>query len=417
MKILVVSPRPPSPANKADAMTVDRMIRFLANQGHRVDLICFAENENESQAVKDGLQSVCGNIDTIILPIWKSFLITALGLLRSLPLQVNYYRSRHLKLLVERKVANKHYDIVYTHLIRMAEYTRGLSVPKVLGLQVSQALNLGRMIKYTSNPFLKLFYQIELRKVKSYEATVAQDFDRVLLCGQSDIDALTQTVPVQNASVCPHGQDIPDLSELQNVEKHQNVIAMSGVMSTHTNLEAVLWFATEIFPRVLRKCPDSEFWIIGRNPNQRIRNLRRNSQIRITGEVTNLYEWLTKASVAVAPVRIAAGMQNKIVQAMACRLPVVSTTAANEGIAAKPDEHIIVKDDPQEFSEAIIELLGNRVKRTQIGDAARKFVEQQWSWGYHFRRQEKIFLEVIEKHKGNRIISTEENRTKSEKKL
>lgn len=414
MNVLVASPRPPWPANKADAMTVDHMVRFLANRGHAVDLICFAENEQENQLVRDGLNQVCRSIDTVVLPVWESFAITALGLVNSLPLQVNYYRSGRMKQLVEHKVAIGDYDIVYTHLIRMAEYTRHLNLPKVLGLQVSQALNLGRMIKYNSNPFLKLFYQIELARVKSYEATVAQDFDRVLLCGQSDIDSLNETLPVQNAVVCPHGQDIPSLSELRKTEKQPGVIAMSGVMSTHTNVEAVLWFAREVFPLVLRKYPESEFWIVGRNPTRRIRNLKRNPKIKVLGEVSNLYEWLAKASIAVAPVRIAAGMQNKIVQAMACELPVVSTAAANEGIGAKPNEHIIIKDDPREYSEALIELLHDREKRIRIGKAARKFVEQYWSWDYHFQRQEKIFLEVAKLNKGRKIISSEDNRVRSD---
>jgi len=415
MNILVVSPRPPWPANKADAMTVDKMVRFLASRGHQLDLICFAENERENQSVRDGLNQICRSIDTVILPTWKSFLTTALGLLNALPLQVNYYRSKNMKDLVGQKIENRDYDIIYTHLIRMAEYTRELNLPKVLGLQVSQALNLGRMIKYNSNPFLKLFYQIELTKVKSYEATVARDFDRVLLCGQSDIDILNETVPAQNAVVCPHGQDIPSLAELRKIQKQPGVIAMSGVMSTHTNAEAVLWFAKQIFPLVQRKYSEAEFWIIGRNPNRRIKNLKRNPKIKVLGEVPNLYEWLAKASIAVAPVRIAAGMQNKIVQAMACELPVVSTTAANEGIGAQPNEHIIIKDDPQEFSEALIELLNNREKRIRIGEAARKFVEQYWSWNYHFQRQEKIFLEVVKMHKGKKIISGEDDRVRSER--
>lgn len=416
MNILVISPRPPWPANKADAMTVDQMLRFLANQGHQVDLISFVKNEREDQLVREGLNQVCHSIDTIILPAWKSFTATALGLMHSLPLQVNYYRSKSMKQLVEHKVGSGNYDIIYTHLIRMAEYTRQLKLPKVIGLQVSQALNLGRMIKFNSNAFLRLFYQVELAKVKPYEATVAQDFDRVLLCGQSDIDALNETGSVQNALVCPHGQDIPSLTELQKIQRQPGVIAMSGVMSTHTNVEAVIWFAMEIFPLVLQKCPNVEFWIIGRNPNQRIKNLKSNPHIKVIGEVINLYEWLAKASIAVAPVRIAAGMQNKIVQAMACELPVVSTTAANEGIRAQPNEHIIIKDDPREFSEALIELLQNQEKRIRIGEAARKFVEQYWSWDYHFQRQEKIFLEVTEIHKSQRKTGSVSNWDSSKKK-
>lgn len=416
MKILAVSPRPPSPANKADAMTVNKMVRFLANKGHEVDLICFVGDANEDRLIRDELKEVCRSIDTIVLPTWKSIIQTACGLFDSLPLQVSYYHSVRMQQLVENKTLVRNYDIVYTHLIRMAEYTRGLKLPKILGMQVSQALNLGRMIKYNSNPFLRLFYKIEFAKVRPYEAKVTNDFDRVLLCGQPDIDTISKTASARNALVCPHGQNIPPSSELSKIQKQSGIIAMSGVMSTHTNVEAATWFAKEIFPLVQRKYPKTEFWIIGRNPNRRVRNLQRDRKIKVIGEVYNLYEWLGKASIAVAPVRIAAGMQNKIVQAMACELPVVSTSAANEGVNAKPNEQIIIQDDPKQFSAAVIELLDDKEKRDKIGKAARQFVENNWTWEHHFDREEKIFFEVIEMNKNEKSLSATEIENGSESK-
>jgi glycosyltransferase involved in cell wall biosynthesis len=404
MNILVVSPRPPWPPNKADAMTVDYMVRFLANREHQIDLICFVENENEDQMLKEGFSQICRSIDTVILPRWKSVAITALGLLSPLPMQVQYYRSKKMEQLLSRKVEMGDYDIVYTHLIRMAEYARKLKIPKVLGIQISQALNLERMVKYNSNPFQRMFYRVELSKVRPYEANVSQEFDRVFLCGKADIDSLGKTIPIPNAVVCPHGQDIPPLENVRNMKKISGAIAMSGVMSTHTNVEAITWFVKEVFPLVLEAFPEAEFWIIGRNPSRQVQNLENYPNVKVTGEVPNIYEWLAKASIAVAPVRVAAGMQNKIVQAMACELPVVSTTAANEGINAKPGEQIIVKDNPREFSEAVIDLLHNYKKREKLGKAARKFVERYWSWEYHFEKQEKIFIDVAEKYESLRNI-------------
>jgi glycosyltransferase involved in cell wall biosynthesis len=140
--------------------------------------------------------------------------------------------------------------------------------------------------------------------------------------------------------------------------------------------------------------PEARFWIVGRNPQRSVRALARPPHIEVTGEVADVYEWLCRAEVAVAPLRIAAGMQNKIVQAMACELPVVATTAANEGIRATPDEHVLVRDDAQGLADAVIALLADAGRREAMGRAAREFVSAHWTWEAHFLNLEKVLLEA-----------------------
>lgn len=108
----------------------------------------------------------------------------------------------------------------------------------------------------------------------------------------------------------------------------------------------------------------------------------------------DVYDWLGRAQVAVAPLRIAAGMQNKVVQAMACELPVVATPAANDGIQGTPDENILVREEPQAFADAVVELLDDAALRERIGTAARSYVETHWTWDALFERLEKVLLET-----------------------
>ncbi len=105
-------------------------------------------------------------------------------------------------------------------------------------------------------------------------------------------------------------------------------------------------------------------------------------------------DWLCRAEVAVAPLRIAAGMQNKLVQAMACELGVVATSAANEGIGAAPDEHLLVRDDATAFADAVVALLRDAERRRVLGRAAREFVAAHWTWEAHFEKLEKVLIEV-----------------------
>jgi len=399
MNLLVLSARPPWPPTMADAMTVDRLVRFLVDRGHSVDLLCFVTDEAEEHELRTGLGGVCREIGAVRLPKLRSYANTVLTLPGSLPMQVQYYRSTEMRRKVDSWVAERDYDAVYTHLIRMAEYTRHLDLPKVMGVQISQALNLGRMSEHVSDPLRKLFYKIETAKVRPYEARVCADFDRVFLCGPSDIEALEETAPVPNAVVCPHGQDVPPLDQVRSADREPGAIVITGVMSTYTNVDAASWFAEEIFPLVEKQIPEASFWIVGRNPQRGVQALARPPRVVVTGEVPDVYEWLCRAQVAVAPLRIGAGMQNKIVQAMACELPVVATPVANEGIGGTGDEHLLLRESPEEFAASIVKLLHEAEYRESIGRAARVFAEKNWTWEAHFSKLEKVVDEVVASHR------------------
>ena len=394
MRLLVLSSRPPWPPTRADQMTVDRMIRFLAGRGHEVDLACFVESPDEERALRDGLGGVCRRIDALPLPRWRSYGATLASLPTSLPMQVAYYRSPAMRRLVETRVAEGAYDAVYVHLIRMTEYVRKLAVPKAVGLQISQALNLDRMYTHAKDPARKLFYRIEAAKVRPYEANVCADFDQVFLVGQRDIDELRKTAPVPNAMVCPHGQDIPPIERVRGTPREPGAIVVSGVMATYTNVDAVSWFAKEIFPLVERQVPEASFWIVGRSPQRAVQELARPPRVVVTGEVPDVYDWLCRASVGVAPLRIGAGMQNKLVQAMAAELPVVASTIANEGIGAAPESQLLLRDDPAAFADAVVGLLRDAAARERLGRAARAFVEAHWTWDAHFEEMEKALLRI-----------------------
>ncbi len=394
MNLLVVASRPPWPPLTADAMTVDRTLRFLAGRGHAVDLACFVEGAAAERELRAGLGEVCAEIDAVRLPRWRSYLSTALGLPGRTPMQVDYYRSRAMQRRIAERLARRDYDVVYTHLVRMAEYTRRLPLPGVLNLVVSQALNYGRLLEHVRDPLRRLFYAIERAKVRAYEASLCADYARVVVCGRADLEALERSAPVPNSFVNPHGQDVPPAGRLQGARREPGAIVLSGVMSTFTNVDAALWFAEEIFPRVLRAVPEARLWIVGRNPQRVLRALARPPRVVVTGEVPDVADWLLRAEVGVAPLRIAAGMQNKLIQAMACGLPVVATPVANEGIGARPDEQLWVRESPEAFAEAVIRLLRDPGERERLGRAARHHVETHWTWEALFERLEKLLLEV-----------------------
>jgi glycosyltransferase involved in cell wall biosynthesis len=155
-----------------------------------------------------------------------------------------------------------------------------------------------------------------------------------------------------------------------------------------------------MLPRVRARVPGARFVIVGRNPQKSILDLAEPGVIEVTGEVPDVYDWLYRAQVAVAPLRVAAGMQNKIVQAMACELPVVATPVANEGIAATPGDQILLAEDPDGFAEQVVRLLEDEATRTRVGQAARSYVEASWTWEALFRRLEGVMQSAVADHAG-----------------
>jgi glycosyltransferase involved in cell wall biosynthesis len=271
----------------------------------------------------------------------------------------------------------------------MTEYARGLRVPKAAGLQISQALNLERMVSHAGDPARRTFYRIEAAKVRPYEARVCGDFDVVFLVGRRDVEELEKTAPVPNARVCPHGQDIPPLARVEGAVREPGAIVVSGVMATYTNVDAVCWFAKEVFPRIEREVPEASFWIVGRHPQRAVRELARPPRVVVTGEVADVNDWLCRASVGVVPLRIGAGMQNKLVQAMGAGLPVVASGVANEGIGGTPEQELLIRDGADAFAGAVVQLLHDPELRARLGRAARRFVESHWTWEAHFEEMEK----------------------------
>jgi glycosyltransferase involved in cell wall biosynthesis len=375
-------------------MTVERLLRFLASRGVEADLACFVENDAEGRALRGELGPVCRAIATVTLPRWRSYAATVCSLPSAVPMQVAYYRSTAMARLIDERVARERYDLVYVHLFRMAEYARDLLLPKVLGLQISQALNLTRMVDTVGDPARRLFYRIEAAKARPYEAEVCRDFDRVFVVGRRDRDEIVKATPVDNIVVQPHGQDLPAAEGLAGARREAGAIVMCGVMATYTNVDAAAWFAREVFPLVEREIPEASFWIVGRQPQRELLALARPPRVVVTGEVADVYDWLLRAEVGVAPLRIGAGMQNKLVQEMAAGLPVVATPVANEGIQAEDGTELWLREDPRAFADAVIALLRDRAARGRLGAAARDFVEREWTWEAHFERQLEVFTEV-----------------------
>ena len=161
-------------------------------------------------------------------------------------------------------------------------------------------------------------------------------------------------------------------------------LVFCGVLRTYANVHAITWFADEVWPLMKEARPDARLLIVGRDPRPEVRDLGRRDGIEVTGEVANPADYIARAQLCINPVQAGAGMQNKLIEFLAMAKPVVATSVANEGIGARPGEHLMIADSPAVFAAAIQNLLGNSARAASLGTAARRFVEETWTWEAQF---------------------------------
>ena len=160
-------------------------------------------------------------------------------------------------------------------------------------------------------------------------------------------------------------------------------LMFAGVMDYHANVDGILWFCDSVFPRIRKKMPGTRLIIAGSNPAPVILRLGEQKDIVVTGFVPDMRLWYCRADVCIVPLRIARGVQNKVLEAMAMEKSVVATSQALQGISVIPGRHLMVADKPEVFAQAVMDLLNDSARAGDLGVEARKFVISAHAWDYH----------------------------------
>ena len=397
MKILIISPRFPFRQGKADSMTVFHMIEYFHKKGHQILLATFENQERFSNEEREELKAMCADVRVLPMKRWKKLWYMGRNVLSDTPFQVAYYWRPEMQKMVDELVALHQPDLLYAHLIRASSYLeKHKSIPTVVGMQIAQTLNYGRLIQHEKNRLRRVFYTQEYRRVKKYEPQVVQAFDRILLISPHDRQAVAPESCFNKIFFNPHGVDVAYYAEDQGLTRKTNIIAMNGDFGVPTNIDGARYFHQEIYPLVKAELPDTELWLVGRNPHPSIQQLAEKDQsVTVTGRVPDIRPFLQQSTVGVAPMRVAAGLQNKILVSLASQLPMVVTPIANEGIGAPVGEVLQEALEPRAFAQQLIQLLRDAGVREQIGRNALAFMQAYWTWDFHFEKLEEMLAELV----------------------
>lgn len=377
MRILFITARLPYPPTRGDRLRAYHFLRVLSRE-HQITLLSFIADESESANVAH-LRPFCANIHLIHRSIWQSQVATGFNFWRPLPLQSLYFRSPIMEKAVSRLLDRRQFDVIYVHLFRMAQYVSQRQSPfRILDLTDAISQEVSRSLPYLS-PFWRLVYRIELPRIARYEQTIPRQFDQTWLISEADRQALLPAGAADNIRVVHNGVDIERYRPATRGPVSP-VLAFVGHMSVFHNVDAVEFLVQEILPVVREKIPGVQVRIIGDDPSPRVRQLAALPGVTVVGHVVDLNAALNQAAIFVAPLRFAAGIQNKVLEAMAAGLPVITTSYVNDGAEAENGRHLIVADDAHSAAAAILELLNDPAKREELGRAGRDFVMHRYRW-------------------------------------
>ena len=381
--LLYLAHRIPYPPNKGDKVRSFNEVKYLA-QRYRVHLGAFIDDSADWEHV-EALKQYCGETHFVSLNSKLARLKSARGLLTGEALTLPYYRDAGLDAWVKHMLASHSIRHVVIYSSPMAQYVRGISGVRRIADFVDVDSDKWRQYAPTKSWPLSWVYAREAEKLLAFERSVAAEFDATLLVAPHEAQLLRDIAPESAARIhhANNGVDADFFSPAHRFETpytgNELPIVFTGAMDYWPNIDAVEWFADEIFPSVRAQHPQAHFYVVGARPSPRLQRLNAMDCVTVTGGVPDVRPYIAHAQLAVAPLRIARGIQNKVLEAMAMAKAIVVSPHAAAGIAADVEKEFVVAADAQAFAVQVNRLLTADLRHA-IGEVGRARVLADYSW-------------------------------------
>ena len=378
MKICILTPRFPFPENGGDVLRINHIAQYLKSKGHQLCLVSYSEY------IYPDIDTAVALYDAVYwckISRWKAYCYSLLYFLVGKPLQCGYYYSSRYKKILKHAIDMEKPDIFVSHLLRMSPYLEKLGVTDKSVVEMTDALSrtYSTSEKASSFSLFKYIYRIERSRIKKYEAQVVQKFPKVVLVSGQDIDYLKTFCHEGASSLSLHTNGVICLPHPDD-KYDPRKICFVGNMRTLQNQDAVFRFVENVFPRILREIPDVKLYIVGAQVKKNIYELA-SENIVITGYVDNMSDIIKNSCLAIAPIYIGAGIQNKVLVSMACGLPIVMTSLTAYAIPQLVNgENCMIEDNYDTFAQAVLSLMKNPDLRNSIATAGYKMVQEHYNW-------------------------------------
>ncbi len=380
MKLLWVKTDYLHPPNRGGQIRTLETLRRL-HRRHRVHYICLDDGSNPEGPARAG--EYCSRAYAVPhrVPDKRSAAFAGQlvrGLVSPLPVAVERYKSASMKHKIEQICRVERFDCVVCDFLFPAPNIPELASCVLLQHNVEASI-WRRHTENAPTAAHRSYFGMQYRRMLAYEGEVCRGVKKVLAVSETDANAMKQDYDVRNVAAVPTGVDIEYFARPSAVTARADLVFV-GSMDWMPNEDGAKWFVSEILPHIRRRRPGCTVSIVGRKPGPAIKELARSASIEVTGTVPDVRPHMWGAAVSIVPLRVGGGTRLKIFEAMAARVPVVSTTIGAEGLPVKDGEQIAIADSPEEFAERCLALLDDADSRRRMTDAAWDLVSSRFSW-------------------------------------
>jgi glycosyltransferase involved in cell wall biosynthesis len=388
MKILLLTQNFPYPPSNGGMLRTHHIVAGISEE-HHVDLLCFSAGPPKEVPYRNV------RVHTATPRLFSSG-HRAVALLRPMPVYPLMNHSASMSELIEQICRTEAPDVAHIDTLGMASYITKLNIPAVVDVMDCISLHFQRLTAIQTNPLRRLLYSFETSKIKRFERRVAAGAAAVVCCTRQDAGCL-ESVTQKKVLTIPNGVQLPAVAgtpPARNAGKP--VLVFVGILDYSANRDAIRFFGDQILPLIQRSFPDAIFEVVGKGKPVELVNM---ANVRYRGYVEDLDSVYAGASLVIAPVRLGSGIKNKVLEGMAYSLPVVATSIGVEGIGGIDGRHYFVADTPGIFAAHVVKLLSDARLASNIGTAARAYVQEQFMWSKTVNQ----FLNVYENVREGRI--------------
>lgn len=395
MRILWVKAGGLVPPDTGGKIRSYNILRELARE-HSVTFFSFhAASQNDAHpALKDTFDRVV--CVPLALPLPKSGAESVdygIRLLSSNPYLMTKYCRPNVRHELRALLRHERYDVIVCDFLAATGVIPWESrIPKVLFTHNVEAIIWRRHFEVATNPLWRAISWWEWRKTAAAEKRYLRLADRVLTVSETDRDTFANFLDQRKITVIPTGVDV-DFFQPLPIEEIPDSLVFTGSMDWLPNEDAIFYFVETILPLIRQQHPSVSLEVVGRNPSRKMQALLETEKsVRLTGWVEDIRPFLARDAVCIVPLRIGGGTRLKIFEAMAMGKAVVSTTVGAEGLPVQTGKNILLADTPKDFAASVVSLLRDSDQRQRLGTAARRLVQENYSW----RKVAETFSHVLQ---------------------
>lgn len=389
MRLLFVTPFPPSPQRPAPLNHIMQL-----SQRHSIVLVSLVRTE-QSAAELQAIRPYCEEVVPVPLSRPALWANAARFALSPTPLFAGLFHSEELRRQVNRLARQGRFDLLHVHHIRAARLVTDVAgLPGVFDAQDCMTMLMERHFRSRPGPAQSALYWTEWRKMAAYEPRICEAFQHVTVCSKVDEQALKAMSPGLATTLIRNGVDLERFRPAARASDAP-VLAFTGRLSYYPNRDALSYFYSDIFPLVRAQVPAARLIVVGGGlPAGQEAALRRDPAVELVGETSDVRPYVQRAQVSVAPMRLGAGSNYKIIESLAMGVPVVTSSQGCAGLDVVPGRDLLSADTPDQFARDVCELLHSSSLRRELARCGREYVETYHDWATIVGRLEAVHARV-----------------------